>query len=209
MNANIERRASFQIPQTTYLPSAGPEVWIYDEQHRAVLLESGVLDPRDPLAATKFKALTKQGLVVGYGLAQSHHVTVSVQVGEPLDPEQLSQLHHGRWLPPETALLDVPTGRLCIESRERLARAPTLAGEPSGRVYARSGRYTLWLYQSDDAARERESLDWCGPQQVVVLTPGGTRKDAAEGPLGPAIELWSAACRPSASPATRSASWSA
>ena len=96
MNANIERRASFQIPQTTYLPSAGPEIWLYDEQHRAELLASGVLDPHDPLAATKFKALTKQGLVVGFGLSVSHHVTVSVQVGAPLDNEQLSALHHGR-----------------------------------------------------------------------------------------------------------------
>jgi hypothetical protein len=59
-----------------------------------------VLDPHDPLAATKYKALGKQGLVVGYGLPACQHVTVTVQVGAPLDAQQLSELHHGRWLRP-------------------------------------------------------------------------------------------------------------
>ena len=159
----------------------------------------------DPPRATKFKALTKQGLVVGYGLAVLHHVTVSVQVGEALTAEQLSDLHHGRWLAAETALLDVPTGRLCIESRERVALRPERTREPSGRVYVRAGRYRVSLYQSDDAARERESLDWVGPQQVMVLTPGGTRADAADGPLGPAVDPWSSAGRPAGSDMARAA----
>jgi hypothetical protein len=214
LTSNIMRRPSRPSPQATYLRSVGPEVWLYDELHLGVLLESGVLDPHDPLAATKYKALAKQGLVVGYGLPASQHVTVTVQVGAPLDAQQLSELHHGRWLAPETALLHVPTGRVCIESRERLADTPEFALEPSGRVYVPPGRYRLSLYRSDDAARERESLAWSGPQQVVVLTPGGTRADAAERPLGSnADSRWplipSAACPPSAPPATRSASWCA
>ena len=206
-NSNTVRKTSRPSPQATYLPSVGPEIWLYDERHLLELLGSGVLDPHDALAATKWKALTKQGLVVGYALASSQHVTVTVQVGAPLSDEQLSGLHQGRWLAPETALLDVPTGRLCIESRERLADCPELAVEPSGRVYVPPGRYRLSLYRSDDAARERESFAWSGSQQVVVLTPGGTRADATDGTLGLAHEVWSAPCRRPAPPATRSASW--
>ncbi|MBK7775071.1 MAG: hypothetical protein IPI43_13220 [Sandaracinaceae bacterium] len=82
---------------------------------------------------------------------------------------------------PETARCTVPSGR--IASRERLVDTPAFAIEPSGRVYVPPGRYRLSLYRSDDAARERESVAWSGPQQVVVLTPGGTRADAGA-PLG-------------------------
>ena len=75
MTSNIVRTPSRPSPQATYLPSVGPEVWLYDQRHLSVLLESGVLDPHDPLAATKYKALGKQGLVVGYGLPACQHVT--------------------------------------------------------------------------------------------------------------------------------------
>ncbi|MCA9536250.1 MAG: hypothetical protein KC593_21340 [Myxococcales bacterium] len=171
MDSTILRKPYSPRPQTAYLPTTGTELWIYDEAHWPVLRESGVLDPSDPLLLTKYRALAKQGLVLGYGLTVAHPVTVTVEVGAPLTAEQLSELHHGHWLAPETGRLDAPSGNLCIESREQVIASRASTQPPPGRVHVPPGEYRVSVYRSDDAARERESFAWSGPQQVLMLTP--------------------------------------
>lgn len=180
MNANPHPQNS--TPNTPLIRRARrPELWLYDEVHTQTLRDSGVLDPYDPLAATKYRALAKQGVMVAYHLGASPSVIVSVRVGETPSPERLAEIQRGRWLAPLTALLDAPSGQLCIDSRDRLMAQPADAQtEPSGLLTVLPGRYRLSLYVSAWFTDQSDNVASHGRHQVVFLTPGGTPSDAVD-----------------------------
>lgn len=181
MNANQRPQSSPPISPLAQRFRPRPELWLYDEVHTRTIRDSGVLDPYDPLAATKYRALAKQGVMVGYHLGASPSVVVSLYVGETLSAEQLDVLHRGRWLAPATALLDAPSGQLCIESRDRLMAQPLDADtEPSGLLAVAPGRYRLTLYISVWFTNQSENIASSGRHQVLVLSPGGTPRDAVD-----------------------------
>lgn len=181
MNANQRSQSGEQGAQVAPRARPRPELWLYDEVHAPTLRDSGVLDPYDPLAATKYRALAKQGVMVGHPLGASSSVVVSLRVGHAPSIEQLAALHGGRWLAPLTALLDAPSGQLCIESRDRLmAQPPDAETEPSGCLTVNPGRYRLTWFVSAWFASQPENIASAGRQHVVVLTPGGTERDAID-----------------------------
>ena len=140
-----------------------------------------MLDPYDPLAATKYRALAKQGVMVGYHLGASQSVSVSLWVGQTLNDEQLGVLQRGRWLAPVTAMLDAPSGVLCVESRDRLmAQPPHADTEPSGFLTVLPGRYRLTLYVSMWYANQSENIAASCRHQVIFMSPGGTERDAVD-----------------------------
>lgn len=181
MNANQSPQPSPHRVSLAQRARPRPELWLYDEVHARTIRDSGVIDPYDPLAATKYRALAKQGVMVGYHLGASQSVVVSLWVGESRSAEQLSVLQRGRWHAPATALLDAPSGRLCIESRDRLmAQPPDADTEPSGVLTVMPGRYRLTLYVSMWYANQSENMASSGRHQIIVLSRGGTETDAVD-----------------------------
>lgn len=181
MNTNRRPQTSSQSAPRVQRARSCPELWLYDELHARTIRDSGVLDPYDPLATTKYRALAKQGVMVGYHLGASQSVAVSLRVGDAPSVEELGALHGGRWLAPLTALLDAPSGRLGIESRDRLTAQPGDADiEPSALLTVAPGRYRLTLFMSAWFTPPSENTPPAGRHQVVVLTPGGSARDAAD-----------------------------
>ncbi|MGH8120436.1 MAG: hypothetical protein ACRESK_07470 [Gammaproteobacteria bacterium] len=123
-----------------------------------------------------FEKLTQQGMIVGYSLMQDDELDIEVHVGDPFTD---SELAIARWLDPQHALLQLPSGRLCVESNDASRVGPEEPTDKGAQVDLPAGDYMLTLYRIDYEALSREKLDWRGPQEVIVLTPGGTKADAA------------------------------
>ncbi|GMV82970.1 MAG: hypothetical protein AMXMBFR7_41540 [Planctomycetota bacterium] len=175
-----EPKLKLPRPGGTYfqLFNSGLEVWLYDDAQQEKIRASGALAFGEKGQEAKFKAQAKKGLVVGYSLRQDDSVSVAVYVGEPLTEQELSA---SRWLEPQRAFLDLPSGKLCVESNDSCRVMPE--AEPTdkgGTLKVPPGKYRVTLYRSDHEALAREELAWHPPQEVVVLTPGGKPADAAK-----------------------------
>ncbi|MCK6475007.1 MAG: hypothetical protein L6R28_25075 [Planctomycetes bacterium] len=159
--------------------NSGLEVWLYDDANVEAIRSAKGKDPGAGGMPPNFHAQTKKGLVVGYSLYQDDGVWCAVFEGKPFTEQELSA---ARWLEPQTALLKLPSGKLCIESNDASRIGPEYDPkhvEKGGRVDVAPGDYKLTLYRIDHEALDREGLRWDGPQELVVLTPGGKAKDAA------------------------------
>ncbi|HEU0005563.1 MAG TPA: hypothetical protein VFS12_06170, partial [Terriglobia bacterium] len=156
------------------VPNSGLEVWLYDDANREMI--RGVPVSGSGGMPAKFDELTQQGLIVGYSLAQDDDLDIAVYVGDPLIESELSA---ARWLEPQHAFLRLPSGRLCVESNDASRVGSEEPTETGGRVELPGGDYRVTLYRSDYEALDRERLSWNGPQEVIVLTPGGSTADAA------------------------------
>jgi len=156
--------------------NSGLEVWLYDDANRDRICAGNAPTELPTGMPAKFDVLTREGLIVGYTLEQDDDLDVEVHVGEPLTRSELAK---GRWLAPQTAFLSLPSGRLCVESNDASRVGSGHATEKGGAVEVPAGDYRLTLYRADYEALRRERLTWRGPEEVVVLTAGGSRDDAA------------------------------
>jgi hypothetical protein len=158
------------------IENSGLEVWLYDDSDRQSIIDSGGMNWRGHSAATHgFDKLTKAGRIVGYSLYQDDGIDIELHVGKPFTEKELSD---SRWLEPQTAWLRLPTGDLAVESNDTCRLLEDYSGAKGGRMKVPPGDYRLTLYRADHEALDREELTWKGPQELVVLTPGGTAKDA-------------------------------
>lgn len=159
------------------LQNSGNEVWLYDEANREIIRKPrGKKDRGAGGMPPDFDAKTKEGLIVGYCLYQDDPVSAIVYVGEPFTDQELSA---GRWLEPQTAFLKLPSGTLCVEPNDGSRIGPEEPTEKGGVVKAPKGDYRLTLYRVDHEALDREGLDWKGAQELILLTAGGKKSDAA------------------------------
>ncbi|HSA55339.1 MAG TPA: hypothetical protein VLE53_06520 [Gemmatimonadaceae bacterium] len=156
--------------------NSGLEVWLYDDANRLTIRNAGPPESGFGGMPPNFEELSRQGLIVGYSLYQDDEVDVAVHVGAPFTDEELSA---GRWLEPQPAYLRLPSGRLCIESNDASRVGPEEPGETGAVVDVPPGDYRLTLYRVDHEALSRGRLTWRGPQEMILLTPGGTPDDAA------------------------------
>lgn len=156
--------------------NSGLEVWLYDESHREALRRSGALAFGRKTQESKYRTQARKGRIVAYSLRQDDALSLAVYVGDPLTDQELSE---SRWLEPQVALLDLPSGQLCVETNDSCRLLPD-GDEPGGRLDVPPGRYRLTLYRVDHETLAREGLPWSAPQEIVVLTPGGRPADAAE-----------------------------
>lgn len=157
--------------------NSGLEVWLYDDANADAIRESGAMDFRSASTGGSFQALTKSGLIVGYGLRQDDELEIAVHVGDPLTERELSV---SRWLEPQRAFLRLPSGRLCVEANDSCRVGPEEPTDKGGLVKVPRGDYRVTLYRIDHEALFRERLAWRGPREVVVLTTGGSAADAAD-----------------------------
>jgi hypothetical protein len=156
--------------------NSGLEVWLFDEQHLRAIRESGaisgLIDGDESLLGAEMQA----GRLVGYSLWQDDGLDIGVVVGEPLTPSELACTE---WLEPQRALLRLPSGRLCIDSNDSSRIGPETPTETGATLDVPPGDYRVTLHRADREALERQERTWEGPQEIVVLTPGGSAEDAA------------------------------
>lgn len=162
---------------TLIIPNSGLEVWLYDDSNREMIRNADSQDPGFGGMPPRFEELTRQGIVVGYSLRQDDYLHVAVFAGPPLTEDELSV---ARWLDPQRAFLRLPSGRLCVESNDASRIGPEEPTEAGGVVELPPGDYAVTLYRIDHEALDRERLAWKGPEEVIVLTPGGSPSDAAD-----------------------------
>jgi hypothetical protein len=155
-------------------------VWLYDnanlQELRTPVGDDAGFGGMPPQVENRIKA----GLLVGYSLLQDDEIDAAVIVGDALTETELSV---ARWLEPQAAYLRLPSGKLCVESNDASRLGPEKPGEKGAVVSVPPGDYRLTLYRVDHEALDREGLEWSGPQEVIVLTPGGSSGDAAAGLL--------------------------
>ena len=124
---------------------------------------------RDPDDADRKRLddIARRGLVVEYELQGDGPVRLEVAVGPPLSA---AEKKGGRWLKDQTALLTLPTGRLCFDwgdVEEELGLAPSQLEVPPG-------EYVLTLHRRDPDAGSGDRAD------VVTLSRAGEQAPPAE-----------------------------
>jgi len=159
--------------RTARVFNSGLEVWLYDEANREAIVASGALRDFDD---EQMRPLFAGGLLAAYSLYQDDELFVGVMVGLPPTAEALAV---DAWLEPQTAFLRLPSGDLCLESNDASRIGPEEPGDEGARIEVPPGDYRLTLYRVDHEALDRAGRTWDGPQEVVVLTPGGSPADAA------------------------------
>jgi hypothetical protein len=122
-----------------------------------------------------FEQSASKGLIVGYSLQQDDDIDVEIHVGEPFTGQELAA---GRWLEPQHSFLRLPSGALCIESNDANRIGPEPGSEEGRTVRVPPGDYRLTLLRVDHEALDREELKWKGPEEVILLTSGGSAADA-------------------------------
>ena len=175
-NAKVESRSSVRDGGTRLsVFNSGNEVWLYDDGNLEKIRRA---DPDSGAGGMPggFEKSTQQGMIVGYSLMQDDGLDIEVHVGDPFSSSELSV---ARWLEPQQALLRLPSGRLCVESNDASRVGPEEPTDKGAMVDLPRGDYRLTLYRIDHEALDRERLTWSGPQEVIVLTPGGAKSDAA------------------------------
>jgi len=172
--------------------NSGLEVWLYDDANRGMIRDAAGVTGRPQVRGAartvsidsgfggmpaNLPDLKRQGIGLGYSLSQDDDLEIAVHVGHPLTEPEMSV---ARWLEPQTAFLRLPSGRLCVESNDASRIGPEQPTETGGLVTVPPGDYRVTLYRIDHEALNRERLTWRGPEEVIVLTPGGTTADAAD-----------------------------
>lgn len=157
--------------------NSGLEVWLYDEANLEAIRATNAPGVGFGGMPGGFDKLTRKGVVVGYSLCQDDELNVVVHVGPPFTDGELSI---ARWLEPQRAFLRLPSGRLCVESNDASRIGPETPGTRGAVVDVPSGNYGVLLYRIDHEALGRERMQWTGPEEVIVLSPGGDPKAAAK-----------------------------
>jgi hypothetical protein len=143
--------------------NSGLEVWLYDEANRERIATAGPPDEGAGGMPPRFEQSTKKGLIVGYSMEGDGGVEPEIHVGEAFTDEELAV---GRWLEPQTALLKLPSGVLCVESNDASRVGPEEPGEKGAKVKVPPGDYRLTLLRADHEALDREGITWKGANEI-------------------------------------------
>jgi hypothetical protein len=155
--------------------NSGMEVWLYDAAHREKLKASGAFETELETAELekRMREFAKEGLIMAYQLMQDDSLSVAVAVGEPLSDRELGA---ARWLAPQKAFVRLPSGRLVIESNDALTLRSEEPADKGAELAVPPGDYLATLYRIDHDALEADELEWHGPNEFIVLTPGAAAK---------------------------------
>jgi hypothetical protein len=157
------------------LLNSGRDVWLFDDSHCELIQRSGAMHFGAPGADIRFRAIAKDGVLLGYGLDHDDELDVEVLTGQPLRDDELAG---ARWFPPQHAWIRLPSGILCINSSDTVLAEIWRASKQGARADVGPGNYIVSLYRVDYAAMDRERRRWDGPREVIVLTRGGSSLNA-------------------------------
>ncbi|MCL5278990.1 MAG: hypothetical protein M1376_03675 [Planctomycetes bacterium] len=121
--------------------------------------------------------LLASGELLIYGLHGDGGVDVEVVVGAPLLEKELSW---GKWYPPETGYLSLPSGRLCVHSYNTLPMGDNDDDPPDegAIVQVPPGTYRVILYRKDwDRMEEAGTVSFDEAQEAGIDVYGQGRVD--------------------------------
>jgi hypothetical protein len=155
--------------------NSGLEVWLYDRSHRDELKASGAFEETADVAALEkaMKGFVQKGKIMAYGLMQDDSLNIAVVVREPFTKRELTS---ARWLAPQKAFLRLPSGLLVIESNDALTIRQSNPTDPGAELEVPAGDYLATLYRIDWDGLEADEIEWHGPSEIIVLTPGEKAK---------------------------------
>ena len=177
--------------------NSGMEVWLYDAAHREKLKSSGAFETELETAEleTRMREFAQQGLIMAYQLMQDDSLSIAVAVGKPLSDQELGV---ARWLEPQKAFLRLPSGKLVVESSDALTIRSEEPSDKGAALSVPAGDYLATLYRIDHDGLEADELEWRGPNEFIVLTPGAAAKPVSGqpaflpwAPRGPGEARWS------------------
>lgn len=150
----------------------GPVAFLYDQSFAQsialsrprILSEfSAELDLED----AHLKDLALRGALMTWELAAREPIAIDLQMGTPLTPRELGR---GRWLPPQRAFLDVPSGILRLDSHGSLPFAERKPRFEGVTIPVPPGRYIATLHRRDETAVRQSPGLWRNPVDVITLT---------------------------------------
>ncbi len=158
----------------------GERVSVYSEGLTVYLFDEAALETvRDVLETSRTEGAESQtlldlaasGTLVMYELWQDDPIDVEVALGDPLTAAEKKP---AKWMRVVRVPIDLPSGRLRIESGGSLDDATTT---PGGVVNVPAGKYELALHRVNWGKMEgRKYQDYDGPGQVLTLRPWPPKK---------------------------------
>jgi hypothetical protein len=152
----------------------GLVVYLYDEMFQAELLSADAWERLSQGLSTEkpdrsLKAFLSSRKVVAYELYQDDSVVVDVCVGAPLTKDELKSRRGMKWHKAVTTLIDLPSGKLRIESGNSCRIGGENPADEGATLEVPPGEYLLTLHRADWAEMVNEEPRVAG--ETITLTP--------------------------------------
>lgn len=154
----------------------GLVVYLYDLAHREGLKTenawekiNSAFDEEKPDKALK-QFLTSRR-VASYELQQDDSVLVDVSVGPPLTPAELKSRKGVKWHKAQTTLLNLPSGKLRVESANSCLIGAEDTNEEGVTIDVPAGEYLLTLHRIDWDSMEDPEGEPAIVGETITLTP--------------------------------------
>jgi len=145
----------------------GLRVMLYDESNLATVKSALAQSEQEGFQSPTLLSLAQSGTLVLFELIQDDPIDAEVALGEPLTAAEMKP---AEWLPVKTARIDLPTGKLRVDSFSSFPDGTNQ--EPGAVVDLPKGKYELMLHRIDLAAMaEKEDDAYDDPEQVITLRP--------------------------------------
>lgn len=177
--------------------NSGHLVYLYDDGSRATLLGDDTVLPRVhariDAAEDAFKKRKPTppdgsqllGRLVAYELQQDDPLDIALLVGDPLTADEIAVCPGLVLKAPQRSVLELPTGKLCVDSNDTLRIDPEDDPiDPGANVDVPPGRYLVSIYRVDwDEMKKKDQSTYgdAGWGETIVLSPlaGDAPSDAA------------------------------
>jgi hypothetical protein len=180
------------------LENDGLVCFLYDEQHAGTIARSNpkLLESFDAAQSVEDPAmrdLALRGALLAYELYRDDPISVEIDIGPLIGARDLRS---GRWLPPQSGYMDLPTGRLRLDSYASLPLGRRIPSAVGAVVRVPPGRYVVTLLRFDwYGQRMFPSMFDDAPSEFLRLTPvGQSRLPSRPRPMllypAPPIEAW-------------------
>ena len=166
---------------------------LYDESHldRIVRRRPSLLrrfTPESALRDPVLRDLALRGTLLAYEVCDDRDLTLEVRLGGRVERSRRA----GPWLRPQHAFLDLPTGRLRIDSLLTFGAGPTSAGEL---VEVPPERYIVTVERYDWYRHRMAPRLWEEPAEMITLTPVGQMRLSSRPPAmlvypEPPVDPW-------------------
>lgn len=162
------------IAQTHRLQTGndGPVAFFYDQtSSQAIALSRprilSEFSAEEDLDDVHLRDLALRGALVSWELAHRDVITVDLHLDPPLTARELGR---GRWLPPQRAFLDAPSGVLRLDSHGSLPFGQNGPRFEGATIRVPSGRYIATLHRRDETEVLRSPGLWGNPVDLITLT---------------------------------------